>query len=83
MIGMIADYKENGADKHCAFLAPFEADYTRAVGALADRLQKQGMAVTCITVCPDVQSLEELGRIAEDGAKPGNVYLPFWFGYGR
>ena len=53
MVCMVADYKENGIDKH---RAPQTDNYDKAVYALADVLERQGLSVSCITVCPGAKS---------------------------
>ena len=79
MVCMIADYQENGVDMHNEFIAPHTDDYERAVYFLADALERQGLSVSCITVCPGAQSFEDLQEMGKEGFKPGNVYLPFVF----
>ena len=79
MVCMIADYRENGVDMHNEFIAPHTDDYERAVYCLADTLERQGLSVSCITVCPGAQSFEDLQQMGKGGFKPGNVYLPFVF----
>ena len=54
-------------------------DFEKAVHALADVLGKQGATVSCITVCPNAKSMEDLQQMANEGFKPGNVYLPYIF----
>jgi predicted metal-dependent enzyme (double-stranded beta helix superfamily) len=79
MVCMIADYRENGVDMHNEFIAPHTDDYEKAVYALADVLERQGLSVSCITVCPGAKSFVDLHRMEDEGIKPGNVYLPFVF----
>lgn len=79
MVCMIADYRENGVDMHNEFIAPHTDDYEKAVCGLADAMQRQGLKVSCITVCPDAQSFVDLRRMGDEGIKPGNVYIPYIF----
>lgn len=79
MVCMIADYRENGIDKHNEFIAQNTDDYEKAVYALADAMERKGMCVSCITVCPDAKSFADLRRIADEGIKPGGVYIPFLY----
>ena len=79
MVCMIADYRENGIDRHNEYIATNTNDFEKAVHVLADVLEKQGATVSCITVCPSATSLEDLQRMAAEGFKPGNVYLPYIF----
>ena len=79
MVCMIADYRENGVDMHNEFIAPHTDDYEKAVCGLADAMQRQGLKVSCVTVCPDAQSFADLRRMGDEGIKPGNVYIPYIF----
>ncbi|HJB81386.1 MAG TPA: hypothetical protein H9712_10380 [Candidatus Flavonifractor intestinigallinarum] len=79
MVCMIADYRENGIDRHNEYIATNTDDFEKAVHALADVLGKQGATVSCITVCPNAKSMEDLQQMANEGFKPGNVYLPYIF----
>jgi hypothetical protein len=76
---MIADYRENGVDMHNEFIAPHTDDYERAVCGLADAMQRQGLKVSCITVCPGAKSFADLRRMEDEGIRPGNVYIPYIF----
>lgn len=79
MVCMVADYKENGIDKHGEFIAPQTDNYDKAVYALADVLERQGFSVSCITVCPGAKSFADLRQIADSGIKLGSVYIPYIF----
>lgn len=79
MVCMIADYMENGIDKHNEYIAPHTNDYEKAVQCLADLMERQGLSVSCITVCPDAKSFADLRRMAGEGIKPGNVFIPYIF----
>ena len=79
MVCMIADYRENGVDMHNEFIAPHTDDCEKAVYTLADVLERQGLSVSCITVCPGAKSFKDLQEMGKEGFKPGNVYLPFVF----
>lgn len=79
MVCMIADYRENGVDMHNEFIAPTTDNYERAVYGLADVLERQGLSVSCITVCPGAKSFKDLQEMGREGFKPGNIYLPFVF----
>lgn len=82
MVCMIADYKENGIDRHNEYIISGTSDYEKAVHALAGMLGHQGFSVSCITVCPDAKSLADLRRMENEGIKPGNVYIPYIFDLG-
>lgn len=79
MVCMIADYRENGVDMHNEFIAPHTDNYERAVCGLADAMQRQGLKVSCITVCPGAKSFADLRRMEDEGIRPGNVYIPYIF----
>ncbi len=79
MVCMIADYKEDGIDKHNEYIALNTDNFERAVYVLSDTLRKQGAVVSCITVCPGAKNMEDLRRFSDDGIKPGNVYIPYLF----
>ena len=66
MVCMIADYRENGVDMHNEFIAPHTDDYEKAVCGLADAMQRQGLKVSCITVCPGAQSFADLRRMGDE-----------------
>ena len=67
MVCMIADYRENGIDRHNEYIATNTDDFEKAVHALADVLGKQGATVSCITVCPNAKSMEDLQQMANEG----------------
>lgn len=48
MVCMIADYKEDGIDKHNEYIALNTDNFERAVYVLSDTLRKQGAVVSCI-----------------------------------
>lgn len=79
MVCMIADYREGGIDKHNEFIAPHTDDYEKAARFLADAMERQGLSVSCITVCPGAKNFDDLRRMADDGIKLGNVYIPYIF----
>jgi len=76
---MIADYRERGIDKWCKYIAMNTDDHEKAVRVLADAMQRKGLDVSCITVCPGAKNFDDLQRIADEGIKPGNVYIPYIF----
>ena len=63
---MIADYRENGVDMHNEFIAPTTDNYERAVYGLADVLERQGLSVSCITVCPGAKSFKDLQEMGKE-----------------
>lgn len=79
MVCMIADYRENGIDKHNEFIAQNTDDYEKAVRGLADAMRCRGLKVSCITVCPGATNFADLNRMENEGIKPGNVYIPYIF----
>ena len=79
MVCMVADYKKNGVDLHNEYIINGTSDYEKAVYTLANVLEHQGLSVSCITVCSGAKDFEDLQRVAAEGFKPGNVYLPYIF----
>jgi len=76
---MIADYREHGIDKHNEYIAPHTNDYEKAVQCLVGLMERQGLSVSCITVCLGAKNFSDLRRMADEGIKPGNVYIPYIF----
>lgn len=75
---LIADFIEDGIDKHDWYMVDARNSEHAVMGAL-NVLERQGKDVQCITEVIGVNSMAELADTAMHGPKPGILYIAHVF----